>query len=434
MNIADRIMAVRRQIPDMPGSLPAPTAVWSTPVVAGATLPAGTYFAVLTQFNAYGESVASVESAQLTVAAGSGVRAAYTPSPDATSVRLYLTLVGGASGTESTYVDAVCPSSGLGGTITASAYPLPSGFPPTRPTAFLPGTNGRRFTVETLYEWLNDGLNKLSHAVGGILDYCGVPTLSGQPLYKIPGQWLTITDVWYGGYWIQGGERMWFYRRNAVTTDILSGVTISVQSDKQVMEVSYQPDRTSGVTATTGAIGTGDAQVGIGNSGVFLLSFGFAMFSGPNLPPEIVAYSNLNGNIMSGLIRGIGNTVAQAWPSGSTVTELSLFWCGRRIFNTPYSPVPVLTPATGLVGPADPITEVIPVPYGWGPILDMYMLAQAKKADLDLDAWKKLEDEAFKQAQAWMYGNRGVNQRVQVGGINEPVVFYPTIAGGTIVP
>jgi hypothetical protein len=302
--------------------------------------------------------------------------------------------------------------------------PFTAGALPTRSSAYLPDTDGPQFSTSTLYDWLNDALNKLSHAVEGIQDYCGVPTLSGQPLYTIPGQWLSVSDVWYGGYWVQGGQRAYFYRRNTVTTDVLSNVTISIQSDKQVMEVSYQPDRDSGVTATTADMtSAADTSVPISNPGAFLLPFGFAQF-GPdaNGNYEIVAYSSLNNNVMSGLIRGIGNTTAQQWLTGATVTELSLFWCGRRVFNTQYAP--------------GQSSIALPIPVGWSTILQLYMLGQAKKAEQDMQAGAALEKQAFEEAQRWMYSNRGVLSRVQVGGSygDSAGIYQESPAGGIILP
>jgi hypothetical protein len=434
--IADRILATRRQIPDMPASLPAPGVSFGS-TGTGSMLPAGTYYAVFTQFNQYGESLPSAEAGPLFLPANSFLIFNVIPSPTATVVRMYITVPNGGSGNEILYLDTptASPYTGTVQVVMAALPATAQGVPPTRGSAYLPISDGRQFSATALYSWLNAALNKVSHAVNGILDYCGVPTVSGQPLYVVPGQWLTISDVWYGGYWIQGGQRQWFYRRNAVTSQVLSAVTISIQSNKQVIEVSYQPDRSSGVTATTNVMTVTDTSVGIASSSVFLLPFGFAMLSGPDMLPEIVAYSNLTGNTMSGLIRGIGGTVAQPWNDGATVTELSLFWCGKRIFSDDtYSPVPVYNPGTGLTLPAAPPETIIPVPDGWAPIIDKYMLAQAKFAEQDTQAAQAMEAQALKDAIAWMNANRGVEQFVQVGGAAQTLTFDWSVAGGIIIP
>ena len=271
------------------------------------------------------------------------------------------------------------------------------------------------FGASTLYQWLNEALNKFTRACGGLLDYSGVPTIAGQGMYIPLGEWAEISDVWYGGYWVKGGKRSEYFRRNTVSSSILSSVTVSVFTDKQVIEVNLQPDRNSGVTNITANMSSFDTSVPIANAGVFLLPFGFAQIG-----TEIVAYYNLNGGSISGLIRGLGSTVAQAWPSGTSVVELSLFWCGKRLTIPPYQP------GNSLMNLA--------APQGWVAILPNYMLAQAKKAELDLEAAEKLEQAFFKEIQNWMLANKGVATRVQVGGNTSTVTFDQVLGQGIVIP
>ena len=417
VTIGQVIMAVRNKIPDNPPTLPAPPAsAFSLTPTTGGSLASGLYYFVCTWLTPYGETLPSQEIS-LTVPANGLINVSFSLFGGATALRVYLTGPNAGISTEYVFIQlSIAPG-------VISQFPVSGGTPPTRSTAYFADSDGPQFGASTLYSWLNDGLNKLSHAVEGLLDYCGVPTVSGQPMYVIPGQWLTISDVWYGGYWVQGGSRSYFYRRNAVTSDVLSNVTISITTDKQVMEVSYQPDRTSGLTSTTGTLFNNATSVAISDPSVFLLPFGFAQL-GPDPVTgavERVAYSNLNGGFMSGLIRGIGNTVAQQWLPGTLVTELSLFWCGKRIFSSD-----TYAPGQSLIA--------MPIPEGWSTILQLYMLGQAKKAEQDMQAGAALEKQSFEEAQKWMYGNRGVMQRVQVGGAPTTVVYDWTPAGGIIIP
>src|SRR5208283_5812259 len=387
---------------------PAPAAAFS--VVSGTgTLPAGNYLAVATQLNAYGETLPSTESGVLAVSGTQVIQCVSTLLPGAVTLRVYLTLVGGVAGSEIAFQDFTASPA------LVTAFPATANQPPVQSTASLPDADGQTFSASVAFGWMNDGLNQLSHAVGGLLDYCGVPTQAGNGLYVIPGQWLSITDVWYGGYWIKGGKRAEYFRRNTVTSNVLQMAVVSITSDKQVIEVTYQPDRNSGVTATNAPMTASATSVPILNPGAFLLPFGFAQIG-----TEIVAYSNLAGNAISGLIRGIGNTVAQAWPLGTVVNELSLFWNGRRIFNTPYSP-----------GQSN---LSLPIPYGWIPILQNYMLGQAKKAEQDMQAGAALEKQAFDAAKEWMYSNKEIPTGMQVGGNNNPLVYSQSPAGGILIP
>jgi hypothetical protein len=373
------------------------------------TLPAGTYCCQVTQRNNWGETISAGEFADLVVAAGQNISVTSALLPGAVAIRAYLTLPGGASGSEIQWVESATSP------LVISAPLTGYGTPPTRSTAYLLDSDGPQFGASTLYSWLNEGLAEFSRIVGGILDYSGVPTLAGQSLYVCVGEWLEISDVWYDGYWVQGGKRAEFFRRNTVTTSILSRVTVSVMTNQQVIEVNYQPDRTAGVTATTNAMLTTDTQVGIANTGFSYLPFGFAQIGS-----EIVAYSGLQNGVMSGLIRSLGSSVAQAWPAGTPVTELSLFWCGKRLFNTKY-------------GPGQSAT-VLQAPNGWAAILPIWMLAQAKKAEQDVDTAQKLEKQFVDAAEAWYRSNKGVARFVQVGGSGTPLTFNNTIAGGVIVP
>lgn len=415
--IGQLITSVRGKIPDISGLTvlgvpPTPTAT-ATTAFTGALVPTTTYFMVMTFVFPWGETLPSAEISATLGLTQNAISITNIVAPQSVvGVKIYI----GSSGNETTVeFIPITPIPGVTATALVDGQNTASQTPPTRSTAYEPDSDGNMFGAGTLYDWLNNGLNKLSHAVGGILDYCGVTTQSGQGLYTIPGQWLKITDVWYGGYWIKGGNRAEYFRRNTVTSNVLQMVTISVTGGQQVMEVSYQPDRNSGVTTTTGNVTATANAVGIANTLAFLLPFGFAQIGS-----EIVAYSSLTGGMIGGLIRGLGNTTAQAWPSGTVVQELSLFWNGRRVFNNPYY--------TGQS------TTILPIPIGWVPILEDYMLAQAKKAEQDLASWEKLEGSAFQQAQAWMYANRGIVSRVQVGGNNDPVVYDQTVAGGILIP
>jgi len=405
----DAIIIVRSQIPDLPGTIPAPNAT-AVPVSGPSTLPPGTYNIVVTQRNPWGETLPSDEIEGVVVASGQGILITCPFYPTVIACRAYLTLPGGAAGAEIQFIESTTSSFTISAPLTAA------GTPPTRSTAYMADNDGPTFGASTAFTWLNEGLKRLSRITGGLLDYAGVPTQAGNPLYQLPGEWLEITDVWYSGYWIQGGKRQDFFRRNTVTSQVLSGVTVSIFTDRQVIEVSYQPDRTAGVTTTNAAITATSTSVGLSNTGAFLLPFGFAQIG-----TEMVAYSSLVGGQMAGLIRGVGSSsIPQAWPSGTTVTELPLFFCGKRIFNVAYQPGQSSVPLT--------------IPQGWLNILTRYMLAQAREAEQDGQNSTRLLKEFEEEAQKWLLSNKGVVKQVQVGEYNRTITYATTIAGGLVLP
>jgi hypothetical protein len=374
------------------------------------TLPIGNYYVVVTQRNPWGETAGSGEYGPFTIAGSQALLITSPLLPSAVAIRAYLTLANGDSGSEIQFAESTTTP------FTISSPPTGFGTPPTQSSAYLMDSDGPQFSVATTYQWLNEALNKFTRACGGLLDYSGVPTVAGQGMYVPLGEWAEITDVWYGGYWVKGGKRAEYFRRNTVTSSILSSVTVSVFTNKQVIEVNLQPDRNSGVTATTANMVTAaDTSVAIANTEVFLLPFGFVQIG-----TEICAYYSLANGLISSLIRGLGSTIAQAWPSGTTVTELSLFWCGKRLTNNMYQP-------------GNALSELL-APQGWAAIIPNYMLAQAKKAELDLESSKALEDIFYKEIESWMRANKGVATRVQAGGNTSTVVYDAVLGQGIVIP
>ena len=409
--VGNPIITARSHIPDVAPTLPAPSATVTVVSASGSTLTPGTYAAVVTQRNPWGETAPSSETTGLVVGPNQGIQVVTGMFPSTTAVRIYLTLPGGAAGTEIQF------SESSQGTFTMSSPATGAGSPPSQSSSYLPDSDGNMFSAATLYSWLNEGLKNLSRAVGGILDYCGVPTVSGQPLYVCPGQWLQIIDVWYGGYWIQGGKAAEFFRRNAVTSQVLQAVTVSIFSDKQVIEVSYQPDRNSGVCATSGTLTASATSINLSgnNPNVFLLPFGFVQIG-----TEICAYANVTTSAITGLIRGIGGTSAQAWPNATTVTELSLFWRGKRILE------PGLQPGSGL--------STLPCPSGWDTILPLYLQAKAKMSEQDMTAADALMKQFYAEAKEWLQSATKPPSFVQVGGNARTITYDQTVAGGIILP
>src|ERR1700691_2639751 len=259
---------------------------------ATSTLPFGAYYVVVTQRNPWGETAGSAEYGPFTIGFGQGLQINSPFLPSATAVRAYLTLANAESGSEIQYVESTTTPFNI------TAPPTGFGTPPTQSSAYLMDSDGPQFSVSTTYQWLNEALNKFTRACGGLLDYSGVPTVAGQGMYIPLGEWAEITDVWYGGYWVKGGKRAEYFRRNTVTSSILSSVTVSVFTNKQVIEVNLQPDRNSGVTATTANMAATDTSVVIANTGAFLLPFGFVQIG-----TEICAYYSLANGLISSLIR-----------------------------------------------------------------------------------------------------------------------------------
>jgi hypothetical protein len=415
------IQSARVSLPDLPQTLPAPSVISVSPVnIAGSTLFSSQspgYFVVVTNRNPWGETVASQEFGPIIVdgVSNNAVQATVFGQPGSTYVRAYITQPDAVAGSESQFVEQ--PVNGQlnqAVTVTISAPPTNAGYPPARSTAYNPDTDGEALSVGQMYTWLNEALTRLSRVVGGVLDYSGVGTVTGQPYYVVDGTWLSVPNVWYNGWWVQGADPGGFFKRNQVLTAILSRVAVSIFDDRCIFEVSYQPDRTAGATITTATMGSMDTFVTVQDPSQFLLTNGFCMIG-----TEICAYSGTNISPLSGLIRRLGGTSSQSWPSGTPVQELNLFFQGRRILEMNLQPGMAL--------------NQLYIPAGWLSLLTDYIIAKYRSAEQGYEEQRARLAEFDASCRDWA-ANKEVQKHVQVGGSRTPLTYNRTVAGGVIIP
>src|SRR6516225_3247807 len=138
MLVGDLVQDIREAMTDRPQTLPDPVAPIVTVVVAvaGATLPAGTYFLNYTWRTPWGETLTGGEAGPFAIALGQGFQITGPPiPPSVTAMRVYFTQSGGVSGSEQQFQDFTA----LFGVVSASG---PSATPPTKSRAWLPDTDG----------------------------------------------------------------------------------------------------------------------------------------------------------------------------------------------------------------------------------------------------------------------------------------------------
>jgi hypothetical protein len=406
--VGDALIAARQVIPDMPQVLPATTATVAVVAAIGSTLAAGTYACVVTQRNAYGETINSGETTGLVVGANQGIQITSQLQPGATTIRAYLTLPGGAAGTEQQFIESTSSP------FTISTPPPSTGVPPTLNRAWLPDTDGNFISATAMFNWLNDGLRMIAEETGGLLDYCGVPSVLGQLLYTVPGTWKEITSVWYDGYLLLGGDRGQFFRRNTVTSAILSSASISIADNRNILEVYPQPARTAASTTLSSPMTATATTAVLASAAGFALPFGFVQ-----IDTEIMAYSGISGNTLTGLVRGLGGSAAVAHLAAAPANELNIAFSGKRKIAASYVP--------------GQSASTLPVPSGWEVLLFQYLSGRAKLVEHDsqsFDVFTKAMRESIKE---WGRTNRGVVRRRQVGAISGPLVYGPTVAGGLII-
>jgi hypothetical protein len=400
--IGDPILEMRQVLSDMPGVLGTPSHTAAVVTATGSTLAAATYVIMVTQRNAWGETLTSTETTGTVIGANQGIQITSALLPGATTIRAYLGT--GSAGSENQFVESTTSP------FTISTPPTNAGSVPTRNTAYNPDLDGSFLSAGAVFQWLNKGVELLSQLTGGIRDYTGVGTSNQQALYVLNGNWKEISDIWYNGYWFGGGARKYYFKRSAVVSGILTTATISVRDNRTVLELYPQPDRNAGTTTTTASMGTGDSSIAIASAGVLLMPFGFVQ-----IDSEIMAYSNNASNTLTGLIRGIGGTVAATHASGATVTELNLAINGLRLGGSSYAP-----------GNAN---LTMPFPQGWSGLLSKYLTARAYEVEKDGQSAKRLMDEFKQESQQYRSNNSIFGQR-QVGPPSLPDAITFGIPGG----
>jgi hypothetical protein len=400
----------------MPQVLPAPVAGTLSVAAGTASLIAGVYYAVLTARTTWGETSPSAEIGPATISGTNQLQASCTVPIGTTFIRVYFTLAGSGAGSEQQFIDFPVTSAQWGTSVTFAVTTQGSaGVPPTLNRAFLPDTDGNLISATSIYQWLNDGLKMISRDTGGLLDYSGVQSQINQPLYTVMGEWNEITSVWYDGYWMSGGDRGMFFRRNNITSQILTSATISVINNLNILEVYPQPARTAASTTLSAAMLSNSTTASLSNAGGFVLPFGFMQ-----VDSEIMAYATIAGGVMGGLIRGLGGSPAVAHSLGAPVIELNIFWSGKRQLSPVYAP-----------GNA---SSSLPVPTGWEVLLAQYIGGRAKIIEHDSQGWDVFTKSMQDSIKKWAGTTKPIARRRQIGGSNQPAVLYPDISGGIILP
>jgi hypothetical protein len=197
----------------------------------------------------------------------------------------------------------------------------------------------------------------------------------------------------------------------------------------QQIELYPQSSRTSGngvVNVLGGTLSATATSIPYtpGSSG-WVLGFGLALLGPYPADPsacELVYYSGNQSNTLTPVTRGMGGTTAQAWPSGTPVSEANIYFSGIRY------------PLHYQRGQAN---NQLNLPPAWVDVLRDYLSARFKQAEQDVEGAGALLKQ-FEQKCLAIKGNREVMspKRVQVGGVTgvETVQGLGGYFGGVILP
>jgi hypothetical protein len=213
-------------------------------------------------------------------------------------------------------------------------------------------------------------------------------------MYTLNGQWQKITDAWYDGWPMNLERRTNFFKRNTVTSSVLSGVALSLLDDRVVLEYWPQPNRSANTPLLSVNAAPTDTTITVVSTAGFLLpTDAFIQLSAYGQQPEICSYAGLSGNTIYGLVRGVGGTVAQSWAAGNTtVSEANLVVHGRYVFSCQF------TPGNSM--------SVLHLPAGWDAMLASYILSKARAAEQDMQASQQQYQIFQAGIQGWERTNR----------------------------
>lgn len=385
MLVGQVILSARRIIPDLPPTLAAPSMSGMTATGSGGTLPTATYYSKVTALNDFGESLASSESAAVPVTLGQTLQVTFGTIRGATKYRVY---IGTATGTQDQFAEGTVSPIIVSALGTAAKIP-------TRSTAYLPDNDGDFMDVFQTYDWLNDGLDLLARIAGGILDTTGVRTLIGQGAYELPTQWVKITNVWHDGYPVALGARADAFYRDKVSSTISNVLLVDKFNDKTVIELWPQPSSSGLSTTTTGSMTATSTSVAL-TSVTGLLPMGLIQIEN-----EVMLYSAISGLTLTGLIRGMGGSVAVAHNSAVTATELNLRLVGYRF------------PSRYAVGDS---AKTLAVPPAWESMLTDYIVHRFRLAEQQFGEAQQLLQRVERDINMWLKANKPIAGPRQVGG------------------
>jgi hypothetical protein len=403
MLVGDIVMAIREAITDNPQVLPAPHIDSVTTIVGDGTLGAGTFFIVATFTTPWGETLPSAEQTVVIAGPNSSIQVVLSLQGfgfgglrnlgPLSGANLYIGLGAGQEITKYSFPGAL-----TGSVLTVSAaVPVSFQAPPENNSSYIPDSDGDAVSASSMFRWINDALKLASTVCGGLLDYSGIGSVSGQPQYIVPGQWKKISSLWYDGYPLDMDDAGNYFRRNAITASVLSSVALSLFTDRMMFEVWPQPSRTAAQTTLAAPFNIGDTQAVLTSVAGFLLTNGFVKIGN-----EICSYSGIVGNTLKNLIRALSGTVAASVNTGLPVSELNMFWQGWRMY------APTFAPGSSM--------QSIPVPVGWETMLPMYGLARMKLAEQNVAEYEKLKGMFVKDLSEWFRTNKVVVGPKQVPG------------------
>jgi len=267
-----------------------------------------------------------------------------------------------------------------------------------------PTQDGTAYSLATLLRWMNDGLRIIATSAPVIQDWVGLASIQGMDLYQLPTTTLSVEQLWYDNTPCYRAPEWQSLFVNLVTGRSYYFGPHSIHAQPR-LQVWPACDRTGATTTTTGTISATDLTIPVAAAGAFR-PYGFFDIEG-----EIILYRGVNAAATGffNLLRGQAGTTAVAHTGGALVTERNIM---MKVSRLP-------TPLTGAA-------DLIEIPVGLTPLIEVYVLAKVRESEQDHQAAQMLRTEFTKDIQALATKNPvpGLRQGLQVrDNLSAPILW-----------
>lgn len=271
--------------------------------------------------------------------------------------------------------------------------------------------DGAAFSFATLLRWLNDAMRILATTAPVVMDWHALPSEQGMDVYVLPSTILSVEQLWYDCWpcWRAPELDALFTSKIESKSYYFGPHSIHATPRLQVWPAA---DR-SGATTTLSA-GISDTAVTIPlTSTASLQVYGFIQID-TGSQAEILMYRTVNATNLTQILRGQAGTHPVSHLIGAPVTELNITMKASRL------PTPIVN-----------ATDVIEIPVGLTPLLELYVLAKVRETEQE-PAAIQLRQEFQKACE--QLGNkapfRGIRQGMQVRMGMGPMLY----GGRVIIP
>jgi hypothetical protein len=264
-----------------------------------------------------------------------------------------------------------------------------------------PIVDGTAFSLASLLRWLNDGMRIMASSAPIVQDWYAIGSENGMDVYEIPDVFLSVEQLWYD-LWPCFRSPEWsalFVNKISSRSYFFGPHSLHAQPRIHVWPAA---DRTAATTTLSTTISATDTSI-VAASIASFNQYGFFEIEG-----ELILYRTVTAgtNTFSTILRGQGGTTAAPHTSGATISEKNIFFKASRL-------------PTALTG----VGDVLEIPVGLTPVLELYVLSKVREAEQESELAKSLRQE-FAQA-VQMLSTKAQN----TGQIRQGIQVRTTLAG-----